>query len=181
LIASPHNAKREQGVTLVIVLVVVGVVLVANLALMRSMSTVNRVASNKSFKQAATQAAEVGLRAAENYIAAIAAPDTAVANRYAAVMQASDANELPTSVNWTNVATTDVGNYDVKWVVDRMCDRTPVTDPITQCLGLQTTQQGSKKAGSPSYASTTAVYYRITVQVTGPRNIETYVQSAVAR
>ena len=178
---APRIAQRERGVTLVIVLVVVGVVLVANLALMRSMGTVNRVASNKAFKQGATQSAEVGLRAAENFIAALTTPDTAVANKYAAIMQASDTNELPTSVTWASVATTDVGNYDVKWVVDRMCDRTPVTDPITQCLGFQTTQQGSKKAGAPAYSGSTSVYYRITVQVTGPRNIEAYVQSAVAR
>jgi type IV pilus assembly protein PilX len=175
------GANRQRGVTLVIVLVIVGVVLVANLALMRSMSTVNRVASNKSFKQAATQAAEVGLRTAENFISALTAPDTAITNRYAATMQAHDTNELPTTVNWASVATIDVGNYDVKWVVDRMCDRTPVTDPIAQCLGFQTTQQGSQKAGSPAYQGSSAVYYRITVQVTGPRNIETYVQSAVAR
>ena len=50
------GVRHQSGVTLVIVLIIVGVVLVANLALMRSMSTVNRVASNKSFKQAATQA-----------------------------------------------------------------------------------------------------------------------------
>ena len=181
MIHAPRIARRERGVTMVIVLVVVGVVLVANLALMRSMGTVNRVASNKAFKQAATQAAEVGLRAAENYVGALTTSDTAVANRYASVMLATDTNELPTTVNWANVETTDVGNYDVKWMVDRMCDRTPVTDPITQCLGFQTTQQGSKKAGAPAYSGSTSVYYRITVQVTGPRNIEAYVQSAVAR
>lgn len=173
--------KRERGVTLIIVLVVIGLLLVANLALIRSMTTANRVTSNKSFKQGATQAGEVALADAEAFVNTLATPDTSQTNKYFATMQAMDTNELPTTVNWTSVVAEQVGNYQIRWIVERLCNVTPITDPTTQCLSLQLTQAGSQRAGSPSYQGRASVYYRITSQVTGPRNTESYIQSAVLK
>jgi type IV pilus assembly protein PilX len=173
--------KRERGVTLIVVLIVIGVLLVANVALVRSMGTANRVAGNKAFKQAATQAAEVALNAGEQFVSALTAVDTSQSNRYFATMQPMDAAELPTTVNWANVAAAQVGNYQVKWIVERMCSVTPVIDSVTQCLSVQQSQQSSKRAGSPSYQGQNAIYYRITAQVVGPRSTESYIQSAVSR
>lgn len=173
--------QRQRGVTLVIVLVVVGLLLVANLALIRSMQTANRATSNKAFKQGATQAGEVALADAEAFVAALTTPDTAVTNKYAPTLQTMDANEMPTTFNWASITAEQVGNYQIRWVVERMCNVTPVTDAAYQCLSTSLTPAGSQKAGSPSYQGQTAVYYRITAKVTGPRNTESYVQSAVLK
>lgn len=173
--------RRERGVTLIIVLIVIGLLLVANLALIRSMTTANRVTSNKAFKQGATQAGEVALADAEAFVNTLSAADTSQDNKYFSTMQTMDANELPTTVTWTNVTAEQVGNYQIKWIVERLCNVTPVTDATTQCLSLQLTQSGSQRAGSPSYQGQASVYYRITTQVTGPRHTESYLQAAVAK
>jgi hypothetical protein len=56
-----------------------------------------------------------------------------------------------------------------------------VTNLTAQCLTGQSQQAGSKKVGSPSYSGGTAVYYRVTVRVKGPRNSESYVQSLLSK
>ena len=173
--------QRIRGMALIVVLIVITVLLVASLSLARSMSTANRMSANTAFKQAATQAGEVALANGEQFVDTLTTADTAQANRYYSVMQAMDAAEMPLGVNWSAVTSQQVGNYQVRWIVERMCNVTPVTDPVLQCLSQQQNQQASQKAGSPAYRGTPAIYYRITAQVTGPRSTETYVQSAVSR
>jgi type IV pilus assembly protein PilX len=172
---------RQRGVTLIIVLIVIGVILVANVALVSSLTVSTRVVSNKAFKQAATQAAEVALAAGENFVQSISTRDTATTNRYWPTIQPVDSFDLPTTVDWANVPVSQVGSFQVRWVVERMCNVTPVTDAVTQCLGFQQSMQSSQRAGSPNYVGQVVVYYRITAQVIGPRNTESYIQSAVAR
>lgn len=173
--------KREAGSALILVLVVLGILGVAMAGVVRSTGTTVRVAGNAAFKQAATQASELSLSAAETYVNGISAPGTDVANRYFSTMQTTDAAELPTTVNWANVATTTAGNYNVQWVVERMCTVAAVTDAASQCMTLVASQAGSQRAHSPSYNGAPAYYYRITARVTGPRDTETFVQSAVSR
>lgn len=180
--------RGERGITLIVVLIVLAVFGVAVAAAARSASATGRIASNVAFKQAATQAAEFGLASAEQYVATRAdagLTDTSVANQYFALLQASDANELPTTVDWANVASTAVGSFSVQWVIERMCtgllNTVPTPDPQTLCLTLRSNEQNSERAGSPAYVGSPAVYYRITARVTGPRDTETFVQAAISR
>lgn len=185
----PRN-RRERGSALILVIVVLGVLTVAMAGVVRSTNTSARTAGNIAFKQAATQVGEVALAAAEAYVDtfavststdATAAANVAVANRYFATMQPTDASDIPTTVTWANVPTTAVNGYQVQWVVERMCDAAVPVDPTTNCMNLQSMQQGSQRAGSPSYSAAPSIYFRLTARVTGPRDTESFVQSAVSR
>jgi len=104
-------------------------------------------------------------------------------------------------IAWTNVPCVDNSNtgvtcsaqeYKVKYFIDRLCGcpgtlstttsagtcSTTVTDRQAWCtVDLGTGKGGSKGAYSASFTSVSAIYYRVTVQVTGPRNTTTYVQT----
>jgi type IV pilus assembly protein PilX len=63
-------ARRQGGVVMLVALIVLVLMTMAGLALMRSMDTTNLIAGNMAFKQAATQAADAGLEAANGWLEA---------------------------------------------------------------------------------------------------------------
>ena len=176
------SARRNQhGVSLVIVLVVLAIILVGSLAMLRSTEVSSLVAGNVSFREAATQATDIGISTAGKALDVMATPDTNIANVYFATRQPEDADGLPTTVNWNSVATETVGNYSVQHVVERLCQTTPVTDPLADCMVRDGEAAGSNKAGSLTYKNPPTVYYRITVRVTGPKSAAAFVQALVLK
>ena len=173
--------RRQSGTSLIIVVILLVILMISALALVRSSETVGAIAGNVAFKQAATEAADTGLAAAGQWVTALANADTAVAGVYYATRQNVDVHGLPT-VNWTGVPAATVSNFRVQYVIERLCQgATPITNVVSQCLTTENSQDGSKKVGSPAYSGTTAVYYRVTVRVQGPRNAESYVQSLLSK
>jgi len=79
------------------------------------------------------------------------------------------------------VAASTVGNYSVQRVVERLCQTTPVTDPLADCMVREADAPGSNKAGSLAYKAPASVYYRITVRVTGPKSANAFVQALVLK
>jgi type IV pilus assembly protein PilX len=77
--------------------------------------------------------------------------------------------------------TSDLSGYRVSYIVHRMCqnDGNPVGN---NCISGQIVLRAGNDASSIDYgsggivgdASTSQPYYRITIRVTGPRNVETY-------
>ena len=63
--------NRQQGTSLVIVVILLVILMVSALALVRSSETVGAVAGNVAFKQAATEAGDVGIAAATNWVGAL--------------------------------------------------------------------------------------------------------------
>ncbi len=173
--------RTQSGNSLLIVVILLVILMISALALVRSSQTVGAIAGNVAFKQAATEAADTGLAGAGLWLTALPNADSAVAGVYYATRQNVDANGLPT-IDWTSVPTKVVSTFRVQYVLERMCQGpAPVANVLTQCLTTENTQQGSKKVGSPAYTGTTAVYYRVTVRVQGPRNAESYVQSLLSK
>jgi type IV pilus assembly protein PilX len=175
------RARRQRGATLIIVLIVLAVMLVGSLAMLRSSEVSGLVAGNVSFKEAATQATDIGISDAAKTLDAMVNTDTDVANVYYATRQPEDSDGLPTTINWSAVAAAAVGNYSVQHVVDRLCQSTPVTDPVGQCMVRDADSPGSNKAGALAYKNPATVYYRITVRVTGPKSASAYVQALVLK
>ena len=175
-------AQRQRGATLIIVLVVLAVMLVGSLAMLRSTEVSGLVAGNVSFKEAATQATDIGISDAARALDLMTNTDTNVANVYYATRQPEDSDGLPTSVNWSAVPNMPpVGNYTVQHVVERLCQTTPVTDPLASCMVRDGEAPGSNKAGSATYKNPPTVYYRITVRVTGPKSAAAFVQALVLK
>lgn len=176
-----NSVRSQKGVSLIIVLVVLAVILVGSLAMLRSSEVSSLVGGNVSFKEAATQATDIGISDAAKALNAMINVDGNIPNVYFATRQAEDSDGIPTSVNWSAVPSATVGNYSVQHVVERLCQTTPVTDPLADCMVRDAEAPGSNKAGSLAYKTPASVYYRITVRVTGPKSANAFVQALVLK
>ncbi|CAN7547008.1 pilus assembly PilX family protein [Variovorax paradoxus] len=178
------RAKQAQrGVIVFIALIAVLVLSLAAVALLRSTDTAGVISGNVAFKSATTSAADTGAERAFNALPALATADADVANKYFRLMQAVDANGIPTAVannDWTGVpcydtaggaapiSCEDESSYRVQYVIDRLCTTAPATtDPLTlltsKCVAGQPFSSGGS-AGDDlnSHAQTTNVFGSLT-------------------
>lgn len=177
--------RQQRGVTILVTLVLLMVMLLGGLAIAR-MSEVGTLANgNTVYREAAVQAGEVGINTA---FAAVVGLASVVANSgtwYFATTQATDASGMPTSANWTTAPAVTVGNYEVRYVVDRQCTGAlPIADPSRQCLTRTSDPADtweSSRQGAPRPEPPTVTQYRVTVRITGPKDTITFVQAMVNR
>jgi Tfp pilus assembly protein PilX len=175
-------ARRQRGVSLLLVIVVLGVLLLAGAALLRNTETAALIAGNITFKQAAVQAADIAVNQAVADLAGRSDLETTVPGVYIATRLATDDTGLPQGIDWSGVQSRAVGTLQLQWVVDRLCEPPlPIANPIAQCQINSLATAGSNKVGSPDYRSTTTYFYRVTVRARGPKNAESFVQSVVSR
>lgn len=102
---------------------------------------------------------------------------------------------IPCRDNTNSVVASCAGDYKIKYFIDRLCIcpgtlsavtingtcTVAVTDKLNQCMtDIGTGKTGSKGAFGAQFSSASAVYYRVTVQVTGPRNTTSYVQTIMS-
>lgn len=189
--------RAQQGVILIITLIAMVALALGCVALLRGVDSGNLIAGNMAFRQATMQAADIGVDSAFNALPNIISTslDSNIANQYFAVRQTTDSAGIPTTVTWSSVpcrnpngdgtsVTCSDQAYQIKYIIDRLCDGTlPITDVLGKCY-TDTTESsntsGSKKANAAVFSKAGAIYYRITVQVTGPRNSQSYVQAIVS-
>lgn len=176
-----RSHARERGVTMVVVLVLLAVMLIGGLALARMSSVGTLVAGNVAFKERALHAAEVGLNTAYATVSAATFPESpSQPGWYYDSAQAQDLQGLPL-VDLEAGRQVTVGAYDVRYVVERMCAVSSVTDTMQQCLLRQLDQNQVPKDATPGEKvdQPGGKQYRITVRVTGPQGTRSVVQSLV--
>jgi len=171
---------KQQGVVLVIALIALVAISLTAVALMRTVDTSNVVSGNIAFNEAAIQMADIG--AEQAYAEIDAEPDPMVFTgkayyfpNYSAI---SPVSRLPTQAGtWKAVPSSSVNlsGYAVQYMVERMC------------VGTANFQEGptfTKCKAAPLYDTAGILladanniplpvgklFYRITVQVNGPRN-----------
>jgi type IV pilus assembly protein PilX len=183
--------RRQRGVVLVVALIAMVALMIAGIALMRSLDTANVIAGNFAFRKAATEAADLGIEAAYTALPIIKASynDSNITSPYYYYGTIStqygnpgwDANGIP-QVTWSGVpAVANQSGNTVRYVVERLCTGAlPVSNTLTSCVSDVAADNSSNKIGSTKFTSSTAVYYRVTVQVTGPRNTVSYVQAVLS-
>lgn len=180
-------APAQRGVVLVVALIMLVAMTLAGIALVRSMDTANLIAGNFGFRQGAVQASDAGVEAALAALPNIVATslDTNIANRYYATMQALDARGVPAGVDFDSAYSTAVGAYTANYVIERLCTGAlPVTNIQGSCISDPPASGGgggSNKAGSAQFTSSTLVYYRVTIRVTGPRATVVFVQAILGQ
>ena len=174
------RARATRGVTMLLVLLLLSVMLIGGMALARITEIGSLAAGNSSYREASLQASEVGLNTAYAAVRAIADEETSVASWYWPTIQAADAAGIPT-VNWGAAPEVMAGIYNVRYVVERMCNTTPVTSTLRQCLVRQAPQVDSSKFGQEALDPPNSRQFRITVRVTGPKDTQTWVQSLVTK
>lgn len=185
----PH---KQRGVALFIALIALVSMSIAGIALVRSVDTANLIAGNLAFRQAGLHASDVGVENAFNDLATIIGSSQDAnwpsgcatgACKYYPTRQATNAKDVPTVAgDWSTVPAIAVNDYNVKYVIDRLCEGpTPVTDIAGKCFADTLTGGGTKKSGGTVFSGTQTVYYRVTVRVEGPRNTVSMVQVLLSR
>lgn len=202
-VASPVR-MRQQGVVMIVALLLLGALTLAGVALVRSVSTSNVVAGNLAFRQASTRSADQGIETAIAWIGGQPAAtlyDNATGNAYLASRTdppagTSWATFFDTTLTATGAVQTmapDAAGNTVSYVIQRLCSGVGApgdVDCAQQPKSRSTCSQGSSCSGGgdsmlgaggrgPS-AMAVPVYYRITARSDGPRSTRSYVQAIVS-
>ena len=200
----PGMPRRQAGVVLMVALIMLVAMTLAGLALVRSMDTANLVAGNMAFQQAATHSADAGVETAiawlesNNNGASLDANIPAVG--YTASAQINAANQsgpaiwsalspsgvcpLPMTGGVCSAApgTPNASGNTISFMIQRLCNASGNRNGADCAIspGTGSTAGNNEGAGEEQLKLSTAVYYRITVRVAGPRNSVSYVQTIVS-
>lgn len=194
--------KKQSGVALIMVMIMVTAMAIAGVALIRVVDSSNLISGNFAFRQATLNIADLGIEAAANELITIRASSseqpypvgcTTMCRYFPARSTGGqlDSKGLPILGNVNGTATKTIawtGNdvasaprgYSVRYVIDRQCNVAPVTNSVDDCSSDSPQGTGSKKVGSTVFSASTALFYRVTVQVTGPKNTTSHVQTMLA-
>ena len=189
------SASRQRGAALFIALVMLVAMMLAVIALVRSVDTATIIAGNLAFKQASTSSADIALNNASDWLNTtnVATPstlesDSATVGYYAT----STGLDLMNDATWTAAtsalasgsgitAGVDSSGNQINYVIQRMCSSTGTATTSNCLFGAATVTSSSQavhdatEAGGATTLSASPIY-RITVRVSGPRNTLSYVQ-----
>lgn len=197
---APTCRAGQNGVVLIVALIVLVAMSLAAIGLMRSSLTSNRIAGNLAFQQAATQSAEVGIETAIAWLEAnntgttlhdhIAIDATHPIGYFAsrqdpAPAQTWDAfwEAVLVPSGRVNTLPPDAAGNTVSFVIQRLCNA--AGDPAAG-IGCESTpasvaaEGNSKGSGVVALLAPSQRYYRISARVIGPRNTVGFVQAVVA-
>lgn len=176
--------RRQRGMTMLVVLIMMSVLLMGALALARMTEASYLITGNVASRDASVHAAEVGWTVAFNAVQALppGAEEVGIANWYWPTPQPADAAGVP-QVNWANAAQVagNVGRYDVRYVVERLCTVAPVIMASRQCLVKEVPEPPNRNHDAPEIAEANSRQFRITVRVTDQRGTQTLTQSLVTK
>jgi Tfp pilus assembly protein PilX len=189
---------RQRGVVLLITLIILLTMLLASIALVRSVDTTNVVAGNVSFHQAATHSGDAGVEAAIAWLESQNGGGNLFNHNFAMGYSAVRQDPAP-GQSWDdfwnavlaaqsvtiNGGAPDAAGNTVSYAITRMCNA--VGDPAAVNTDCSVSVVTSNNAGANSQGAaqvgllySTQYYYRITSRITGPRNTVSYVQAIVA-
>ena len=174
--------RRQRGASLLLVLVLLAVTMLGGLAMARMTEAATLIAGNVTFKDSAAQASEVGINEAFERVRALTTLEQGQTGWYFPTKMAEDAAGLPQGLDWSAAPQVQVGSYQVRYVVERLCQGPlPVVDMPRQCVVQRLPQTGSAKAGAEALAAPSVSQYRITVSVAGPKETQVFAQVSVVR
>jgi Tfp pilus assembly protein PilX len=194
-------ASRQRGAILFVALIVLVAMSLAGIALMRSVDTNVLIAGNLAFRQGATAGGDWGVEDARAWISGNAAllnqdqPPAATfywANWQQSLDLTGNDPTLP-DYDWSSTNPRDLGfdtaGNDVKYVIHRLCN-TAGAPNVVQCVKSSLSGAGGgvpcagcsnqvQPLGGGNVAPGTAVLYRVTVRIAGPRNTVSFVQAVL--
>lgn len=198
-----RRTQRQSGVVLILTLIVLVAMTVAGIALMRSTYSSNLIAGNLAFQRAATQSADAAVEDAvawlENYNGSTTLT-CAASTSYTALWcdqssRAYFATRSDPSADWAsffagltsysmNSGGQDNAGNTVKYIIQRMCsaagDPQDTTNDCSVSPSSWSSTNSSMGGEIVGLKSSNQIYYRVTVQVSGPRNTTSYVQAMVS-
>jgi len=194
---------RQEGVVLMIALIVLVAMTLAGIGMIRSIDTGTMVAGNIGFRQSAVASGDGGVEAALAWLRANAGSlnmDNAAMGYYATRQDNLDLTGNRTEggtdgVDWggsdasqptkaRSLGQIDASGNDVFYVIHRLCSIVgSINEPAQSCATSTGVGTGSSM-DSPTYDSqglltANRVYYRITSRIAGPKNTVSFVQAVV--
>lgn len=186
-ILNRQSRAGQKGTSLVVVLGLLSVMLIGVASIARMSEANTLIAGNVASKDISLQASEVGVSTAYAAIRALADPNTGNPAWYFPTYAKSNDlkngvdTSLPQFIDWNNntLTKTVINGYTVRYVVERFCSVTPVTDKGNQCMIKRAFNGNSGKSGTEDLESPPGTEYRITVNVQGPKESSTFVQALI--
>lgn len=201
---SPSRAQR--GVVMIFGLLALAIMMIAAAAMIRSYGTAMTAAGNLGFKRDLTNQAESALIEVRKQLLSgdlgtdLSRQSANLARNYSATLLTTNAQGVPDAL-LTNSAFAGAGVASndilvpeqavaVRYVVDRMCanvgpvgaDHCMLADdatPIGGAGGGESTAIDNSDSGAGALAR--RVIYRISIRVTGPRDLQAYFQTTLTR
>lgn len=187
---------RQQGVVLIVALIILVALTLASISLVRSVDTANIIAGNLAFQQSATHSADAGFEEAVKFLQDSTAADltsddatngyfaTSGPARNPAPGQSWNAFWIASLRGQARTLPTDSAGNTVSYVIDRQCAFALPASAGGKCASSPQAgaapEGNAQEAGEVQLNAPTSVYYRITVRVAGPRNTVSYVQGVFA-
>jgi type IV pilus assembly protein PilX len=191
----PRPTLRQRGFTLLMALIALAILSIGAVAMIRSTNTTLVMAGNLAFKRDVANQAEVAIAAAMTDLntGSLASDASRQAN---ALTRNYSATILPTSVegvpnallNDTTYASAGFTRGDItdtaagitlRYVIDRQCTATGTFDAaVCQSISATKTNRGDDTANADmSPGADRRPAYRISVRISGPRGVQTFVQT----
>lgn len=181
------SVRRQQGVALPVILIILVVMLVSTVYLLKSSNSSTLSASNMAYDTNLSMAADLGLHTAFTYLQARAKTNKELllqddaAGGYFATYNPNQ--EVSEAGFWTNAKSVQAGSgnfvYTVQYVVHRACTVTGGYDLASNACILTSANPSatdgkveagdSLDAGGVLYLSGPQVHYIITARIFGPR------------
>jgi hypothetical protein len=188
----PRYRNRQNGVVLLIALIMLVAMSLAGVALMRSVETAVVVAGNFAFKESGIQVADQGAQEAARWLGLNSAGNLLYTDNpaagYFSALPPTDPDYFAEASWGTAVAmnggVADASGNRIRYIIHRMCPMpgTSWDAPGNDC-GFQTgksTPDGSRRRDAPRFQGPPILYYRVTTRVDGPRNTVTVTQTSIA-
>ena len=180
----------QQGVTLVITLIILAAMMLAGVAVMRSVDTGLLVSGNMALRQATTGMGDVALETATSYIRSqtgtLLGNNVPAAAYFASHQNLTRAQLLdPTTYTALDAAAPPVVDaarrMTIRYIVHRMCNGTGVhtTAGCVYYTPPDSADTSCKDANCTLIQSNPMLIYRVTAMVEGPRNSRSFVQTFV--
>ena len=174
---------QQRGVVMWVALIVLVIMTLAGLAMLRQMGGGVSIAGNLAFKENATSVADSGTEVAREWLGTAPAAATEIDDAAAGFYAEWGALLDPALFDWTNhsvpvVLDAATGNT-VRYIVHRLCeDAGPIDAPTQRCSDVEESGGDSKAAlgYEPVATPLPRAFFRVTVQVLGPRNTVSYTQ-----
>jgi Tfp pilus assembly protein PilX len=185
--------RSQRGYMLLLVLVALVAMMVSGIALVRSMDTNQLVAGNMAARNSTVQSSDLAVQQAVAFIQANATSGVLFAddqaNGYFATEQEPDWTAsatwavCTTTAGATACSSTDPAGNQVSWLIHRMCSIAGSPNAAGQFCsslnGTSTTAGNSYSSDATTFTGAPKNFYRVSIQVVGPRNTATLTQAFV--
>lgn len=189
-----RSRRRQAGVALPVMLVMLAVMLVGSIYLLKSSTSTTLTTSNLAYDSSLSKAADLGVHTAFAWLKALPSKSVLLndvpAQGYVATLNGAWTVSSPQFWLGSRIVADTAGNQ-VEYVIHRMCDfpglYNDVGPPQNRCMlssaksnvAAPTPVGASLASNAPSYQGQPQLHYVVTARIAGPRGGNVVTQGVV--